>query len=186
MLSFNFHHYGAHFPSIFIVSRPPGWILAFFMDFVTPPTRYCYFRAFRASPDARNSTPRISGQHQGGASETQCFSRALKQMIFVDFLVEIRCETSTVPRFSSVLLLLHLLARLRRPENNPPESADSIRGEPQKRCVFSRALKQIIIVNFLVEIRLTRSTDLSKLYTKKSNSRSKAQSNISASIFDSA
>ncbi len=86
---------------------------------------------------AAKSTPRIPPQQGGEPQKRGVFTTPLKELIFADFLVEIRCETSTVPRFSSVLLLLHLPARLRTPENQPPESHHS-KGESLKNAVFSQ------------------------------------------------
>ena len=58
-----------------------GRFLFFFMDFVTPPTRYCYFRAFTASPETRKSTPGIPPEHGGKPQKHGVSTTPLKELI---------------------------------------------------------------------------------------------------------
>ncbi len=96
-----------------------------FHEFVNPPIRNCYFCGFIASPEPPKSTHGISRAKGEEPQKHDVFTTCLKRSISVDLMLEIPCESSTVRRFSCVLLLFHLPAGLRRsPE--PPKTTHRI------------------------------------------------------------
>ena len=129
-----------------------------FHEFVNPPIRNCYFCGFIASPEPPKSTHGISRGHWEEPQKHDVFTTCLKRSISVDFMLQIPCESSTVRRFSSVLLLFHLPARLRRPEKQPTESHEKRVKSLKNTMFFGRASKTL----------------LKAIYKKKMNSRSTA------------
>ena len=59
-----------------------GVFFVFFMDFVTPPIPYCYFRAFRTSPETPKSDSLNLASLGGRASKTWCFHHTPKKVDF--------------------------------------------------------------------------------------------------------
>ena len=112
---------------------------SFFGDFswfLRPlPHEILIFMFVQRHSDTRKSTSRIGAEEGGLSKKHDVFLTPPKREILKDFLYKIRCEFSTVSRFSSVLLLLHLPQRLRRPENQSPESHE-LRGDCRKNAFF--------------------------------------------------